>query len=535
MINANNPKDPTEDSNKMADPVRGPASNGGTDAKDPGAISKPGMQPGAEGAPAQPQAEPASPDTSQGEPEVQILEEHVTRVAQKLGAGQAGPAPSTKPTPALSSLASPEPSRSRPSPGGLAALPLSPVVAPAPAPKPVIPPATPKVEAAPLPPASPALGTDIAKILSAVKLPERRDTVLPGEKKVQVEPKKFDTSIAGSALDEGPAVSPVATQPAPKQVESNTPAEIAKLEVSATGRGAIGRTPSDVTAVHTLKDDLQGVVYNQKISLVKAVSLEEDRKAHKGAVASPGAQQRSSRTFGIVFASLTLLILGSGALFGVLFIMNQQKALPQVDTGSSILFAEQSILLSLDGQSPAGLKRVLEAGRATSQGALGSITRIIPVMSEINADGVPQNRPATFREFMAAMGTHASDDLFRALGNDFFLGIHAADKSAPVIVVPVVSHSHAFAAMLSWEPLLNGDLSPLFTAVPALRQDVSGLPVLRTYEDLVMRNYDVRALKDDAGDIQLYYSFPTQNVLIIAGSPYSFPEILSRLQASRQL
>ena len=55
------------------------------------------------------------------------------------------------------------------------------------------------------------------------------------------------------------------------------------------------------------------------------------------------------------------------------------------------------------------------------------------------------------------------------------------------------------------------------------------------YEDLVMRNYDVRALKDDAGEIQLYYSFPTQNILIIAESPYSFPEILSRLQASRQL
>ena len=50
-----------------------------------------------------------------------------------------------------------------------------------------------------------------------------------------------------------------------------------------------------------------------------------------------------------------------------------------------------------------------------------------------------------------------------------------------------------------------------------------------------MGNYDVRALKDDAGEVQLYYSFPTQNILIIAGSPYSFPEILSRLQASRQL
>ncbi len=50
-----------------------------------------------------------------------------------------------------------------------------------------------------------------------------------------------------------------------------------------------------------------------------------------------------------------------------------------------------------------------------------------------------------------------------------------------------------------------------------------------------MRNYDVRALKDDAGQIQLYYSFPTRDILIIAESPYSFGEILSRLRADRRL
>ena len=486
------------------------------EAKDPGAISKPGTQPGSAGAPAQPQSEPASTDASQGGPEVQILEEHVTRAARKT----APPDAAVPPTP--------PPIKSAPAPSP----------APVAAPVPVPPPVAPARETIPPTAESPALDTDIAKILSSVKLPERRDFALPGGKKAPTEKKKFDTGIVGSALAESAAPMP---PPAPAQ-ESVAPLVSASPELTPqapgqTGAKAAGRNPGDVSAVHTLKDDLQGVVYNQKISLVKAVSLEEDRRARKGfdTERTRGAQQRSSRTFGILFASLTLLVLGVGALFGVFFIMNQQKVTPPPDTGSSILFAEQSILLSLDGHSPSELKRVLEAGRTTSQGALGSITRIIPVISETDADGVPQNRPATFREFMAALGVRASDDLFRALGNDFFLGIHAADKSAPVIIVPVVSHARAFAAMLSWEPLLNEDLSPLFTAVPVLRQDANGLPVRRSYEDLVMRNYDVRALKDDAGEIQLYYSFPTQKVLIIAGSPYSFPEILSRLQASRQL
>ena len=89
--------------------------------------------------------------------------------------------------------------------------------------------------------------------------------------------------------------------------------------------------------------------------------------------------------------------------------------------------------------------------------------------------------------------------------------------------------------MLQWEERLNADLSPGFTALSVLTTDGDGLPVKRSYQDLVMRNYDVRALKDDSGTIQLFYSFPTQNILIIAESPYSFTEIISRLQAGRNL
>ena len=75
----------------------------------------------------------------------------------------------------------------------------------------------------------------------------------------------------------------------------------------------------------------------------------------------------------------------------------------------------------------------------------------------------------------------------------------------------------------------------MFTPVSTQTSGANGLPAVRSFEDTVMRNYDVRALKDDSGQIQLYYSFPTRNVLIIAESPYSFSEILSRLRADRKL
>ena len=89
--------------------------------------------------------------------------------------------------------------------------------------------------------------------------------------------------------------------------------------------------------------------------------------------------------------------------------------------------------------------------------------------------------------------------------------------------------------MLAWEATINEDLSPFFTLVPSLSTDENGLLVRRQFEDNVMRNYDVRILIDDTGAVKLLYSFPTRDILVIAESPYSFTEILSRLRASRQL
>src|SRR3989344_32804 len=125
--------------------------------------------------------------------------------------------------------------------------------------------------------------------------------------------------------------------------------------------------------------------------------------------------------------------------------------------------------------------------------------------------------------------TRVSPELIRALGSEFFFGLHTVDENAPLLVIPVSSYERAFAGMLEWERALNADLAPVFTSVPDTIVSESGLLEKRLFEDLIMRNYDVRVLKDNAGTIQLYYSFPTRELLIIAESPYSFAKILARL------
>lgn len=361
--------------------------------------------------------------------------------------------------------------------------------------------------------AQPAAGgdiqNDIAKILKDVKLPERRETEIAGERTAAPAPTKdIDALLSGETG--GSAPTPVPTAPS-----ASAPEQPAK---------------DVVQSVHTLKQDLQNVVQDQKISVVKAAALEQD-KVRPVEFAPP---RRSNRTKNYIFAAGLLLFLGAAALGGVYIAVQGKTApLPQ-QQDSSLVFAEQTVSLALGGQSPAQLKGLLAEARNASNASLGSITRIVPIVTT-STDAGESTRAATLSEFLSAIGARPPEELMRALSQDFFFGLHTVDKNAPLIVIPVTSYDRAFAGMLQWESTINADLAPIFVRVPDLKLGEDGIPANRTFSDVVMRNYDARALQDDSGAVALYYSFPSRNMLVIAESPYTFTELLSRLQAQRKL
>lgn len=434
----------------------------------------------------------------------------------------------SKPAPVIEQAAAvmPEmPAQTKPQAPAVAAEPQAPIAPEIPVAAQVAPAASPLQPAAPaetpvqaktpgheIPVAGP-LQSDIEKILQGVKLPERRD---------------FKASADAKAAPE---------QPAPAGPAPTTAATSASLAASPAAR----KTDSEeapVIGMHTLKQDLQHVVRDQKVSLVHAVALEQKRKSEAQGQTQETPRPKSHKARSVVFAIVLLLFLGSAALGGVFFIAQQQAATTPVVDDDSLVFAEKSVAFRLASTSPLTVRNTLAGARTGAGGTLGSITRIVPVIETggpLDASGQPQYRPATTREFFRGIGARLSDEALRAMGDEFFFGIHTVDKNAPVLVVPIASYDHAFAGMLEWEQDMNLDLSPIWMPLTTLTPGPDGIPLQRAFTDVVMRNYDVRALKDDTGAIQLYYSFPTRDILVIGESPYSFTEILNRLRVNRQL
>lgn len=395
-----------------------------------------------------------------------------------------------------------EPAGAPPTEGGAPVVPLNTHAAPAPALE-----VKPAVEMTPA--EKRAAGGDIQqameKILANVQLPERRGA--PG-KAAAGETKQYDTSLEQNQGDG---------------------------KKSAIPKGPASTTAEDhLATVHTLKQDLREVVRDQKISRVRAAALEVTKR-HPEQLDTEITTRRSFPT-GVVIAIIALLFLGVGSVFGVYFLSESRTPGSAAQAGDALVFAESTRVISLENKQPIALEQELAALRQSSGNALGSFMRIVPVFGvPAGANAPSSERLATVREFLLSIGARPPEELLRALAETFFVGTHTVDKNAPIIVIPVISYDRAFAGMLAWEATLNADLAPFFTPVPPLYADATGAVHTRTFTDEVMRNYDVRVLKDDSGVIQLYYSFPTRGMLIIAESPYSFPEAIARLQASRKL
>ena len=362
-------------------------------------------------------------------------------------------------------------------------------------------------------PHSGVINDDIAKILKNVKLPERNTFKAGADTKVSaVAP--TGQPLQPDALSAKPTVDPNKEQLGDKPVER-----------------------SIVTASRTLKDDLQTIVRQKKISYVRAAALEQDKKRVVVPTLQEGAakSRRTHSTLVFLVSIVVLFVLGSAALYGVSIVAQSKNATPKTTSYSSIIFSEQTEMLPLDNTSPNPLKASIAQSFTQPIGSLGTVTRIVPTLTTTNATGASTVRSATLAEFSAALGIELPAQLVQGLGDSFFFGVHTVDNNAPLLVIPVTDYSLAFAGMLAWEPRMNTDLAPMFTPVPALITGSDGIPTKRLFQDDVMRNFDVRELKNDSGAVVLYYSFPTTNILVIAESPYTFTELLTRLQARGSL
>jgi hypothetical protein len=139
---------------------------------------------------------------------------------------------------------------------------------------------------------------------------------------------------------------------------------------------------------------------------------------------------------------------------------------------------------------------------------------------------------------MSTLTPNMPQELLRTFTADYMLGLHSYDGNQPFLIFQVDSSQQAYSGMLKWEPRLQSDLSPLFTRAPrpeTPQELASSTPATTTPEvvstgfvDVVLENFDARAIRDQNGDILLLWTFLDPHTLIITTNQYTLREVLSR-------
>lgn len=340
-----------------------------------------------------------------------------------------------------------------------------------------------------------------------------------------------------------------------------------------------------VRPLRTFRDDIAQVVERRKISLVSALAAEEDQRSQQkaSAASTPRARSFSPGAYFMLGMSVVFLAIGGLVLGGYFAFFEKEEAIgvPKAVL-PSIVFTEMQTQIDVSNMGRDDLMSALSAEKDRISLRLGAMTAVYPI-----ASGPEGWRLLAANELFDALESRAPLPLVRALSPFFMFGIHEFDGNEPFFIFKTEVYDNAFAGMLEWEPLMSIDLSPLFGRVSLTRaltpieapesaplattstsstqiasststttETVPGIPpsdgfvtigeednTVQTdggprfgaarFEDAVIRNKEVRVLKNDEGKIVLLYSFIDPSTIVITTNEYTFIEILTRYASKR--
>jgi hypothetical protein len=107
------------------------------------------------------------------------------------------------------------------------------------------------------------------------------------------------------------------------------------------------------------------------------------------------------------------------------------------------------------------------------------------------------------------------------------VGTYTYDTNGVFVILKNTFFQNAFSGMLEWENNMRNDLLPLIKA--SYPEETAVSTNGDRFEDLVVSNIDVRAIKNSTGKVILAYAFADTNTIIIATSTDTLKYLLDKL------
>ncbi|MEK7134163.1 MAG: hypothetical protein AAB819_00330 [Patescibacteria group bacterium] len=283
---------------------------------------------------------------------------------------------------------------------------------------------------------------------------------------------------------------------------------------------------SETKRIRTFSSDLAETLKTQKTSIVQMILAEHEKKRTIAESVSP----KNPRNVVTIVLSA---ILGIGGILTIGFSVwrynaNEEKTAPilALEMAPSLVFAEIKKGVDITDFTKEQVVRAAAAEVAATSARLDFIAQIYftrIILGRAAPNEIPVPVAVTAPDFFRMVSPDMPVSLIRALSPDFFFGVHVFNGNQPFMILRTDYFESAFAGMLKWENAMAREVLPLF-GIQITREAST-----RSFEDLVIRNRDIRALRNEQGDIVLLYLFRDKNTIIIATADETAREVVDRL------
>jgi len=270
-------------------------------------------------------------------------------------------------------------------------------------------------------------------------------------------------------------------------------------------------------AIRTYRGDVTEMMKGQKTSLAQIIIAEQKEKTKDFLETSPS----SSKNKVFKTLSMALIILGFSIIAGGVYYFMQNKDSTQdgqKEKVGSIIFAELYKEMNLTNLTGQKIINAIANEIMVLDIRLDYIEYIYPTESTDSDIKVSASAQTFFNKIDAKMpGT-----LTRSLEKEFMFGIHSFNENQPFVILKTNFPENAFAGMLEWEKNMARGLFPLFAVTANIYE--------KKFEDIIIKNRDIRVLFNENREITLLYTFFGKNTIIITTDKDTLDEVITRIQ-----
>jgi len=349
-----------------------------------------------------------------------------------------------------------------------------------------------------------------------------------------------------------PPPAPISTMSMAPAADATREAILARLKQQALAREISSApppppppAPKKAEPFHSYKTDFADRIDAKSASTFSVLAAQADAKP-RTVVRSAKTYRRQVKPTAVI--AVLFVVAGIGALsFGVIYYLTRPETVAVTQGVPSLIEADETV--KLEGVTGTEL---LLALRAVAEEPLvsGNVLVTYTTSASSTTKGLPIELPQPGGALIKALALNAPDILIRNIRPESTVGvINAGTETRPFFILKVSSFERTFAGMLAWEPAMRSSLSFLYPSYPnapveipvetatstATTTAVQPPPVRRaptSFADTVVRNHDVRVLRDADGRSLMLYGYKDKETLIIARDEAAFLELVSRLNTS---